>query len=63
MTTTEKADRVLEMIVEVEMAIRSLKSSLVTGSKFFSKKELKERIEWRLKIKQRLFRYYKYVLR
>lgn len=63
MTATEKADRVLEMIVEVEMAIRSLKSSLVTGSKFFSKKELKERIEWRFKIKQRLFRYYKYVLR
>ncbi|MCL1671757.1 hypothetical protein [Elizabethkingia ursingii] len=63
MIATEKADRVLEMIVEVEMAIQSLKSSLVTGSKFFSKKELKERIEWRLKIKQRLFRYYKYVLR
>ncbi|MCL1658086.1 hypothetical protein M2T79_15895 [Elizabethkingia miricola] len=63
MTTTEKADKVLQMIVHVEMTILSLKSDLINGSMFFSKEEIEQRIEWRIKKKQRLFGYYKYVLR
>lgn len=63
MTTTDKADKVLEMIVQVELVILSLKSSLVTGSMFFTKEQIEQRIEWRIKMKQRLFGYYKYVLR
>ncbi|OPC76203.1 hypothetical protein BAZ12_19530 [Elizabethkingia miricola] len=63
MTTTDKADKVLEMIVNVELVILSLKSSLVTGSIFFTKEEIERKIEWRTKMKQRLFSYYKYVLR
>jgi len=49
MTTTEKADKVLQMIVHVEMAILSLKSDLINGSMFFSKEEIEQRIEWRIK--------------
>lgn len=63
MTATDKADKVLEMIVQVELVILSLKSSLVTGSMFFTKEQIEQRIEWRIKMKQRLFGYYKYVLR
>ena len=51
------------MIVNVELVILSLKSSLVTGSIFFTKEEIERKIEWRTKMKQRLFGYYKYVLR
>ena len=63
MTTIDKADKVLQMIVNVEMAILSLKSDLITGSMFFNKEEIEKRIEWRVKIKKRLFSYYKYVLK
>ena len=63
MTTTDKADKVLNMIVQVELSILSLKSDLIKGSKFFNKEELSMKIEKQYKLKTRLFGYYKYVLR